>query len=193
MVQNFPYPYQVHYRVVTPVGSHKQRVGLNVTSNPAQGTSFTGIDATRRGSTTVDLATWATEYFGFLLGVMGANYSIDTIELWKYAPESLDGTYVSSFTSSFSRTTGDSAEVAKYRMLTFRTSEGGVMKIVLFDKASYGNTQQPYTSLSTEEKALIDHVRSSACALIGLDGSFPIGFIRASDGQNEALWRKAYR
>jgi hypothetical protein len=146
-----------------------------------------------RDDTTLSLDT-VTETYVSLAKVFMSSADADfvTAELWDYEPESFDASFVAAYEIAEAGTSGNATVPASQFMFTFRTQEGGVMKVNLMDAAvSPGQPiTPPYTGSTL---AFASMFTDPDAPFLARDTSYPIANIRAYPGQNEALFKKIYR
>lgn len=133
---------------------------------------------------------------GGLRRLLAPSDNIERVELWYYPPQSNNGLFLTSISfNTAGNTTDVSTPVpANQLTMTFRTSEGGIMRVQFMEIAS-DNTTTRYTYVSAPDriKVWINTVLDPTYPYVGKDGGRPIAFLRASMTQNEKLYRKVYR
>ena len=202
MATNYPGPYEVRvfYSVdATPGGvkEHVLKLSCNIDGSPAAGTAFTAINIVRRAGLmdTLDSAVDG------LVSVLRPFYnsgdaSFDRAELWRYAPESFDATYVSTYDISLAGSAAAATVPASAAILTMRTTEGGTMRLTLID--TIVDDQLPFQradfgGAGKEEDLAAFMVDDPNVWFIGRDTSYPITMLRLFYGQNEATFKSRYR
>lgn len=203
MAINYPGPYEIRIRYLDdtlagPDLEHIQRLNVDLVGNPAQADDFGNYEFNdKAGATGVDLATLVEDYLAVFNALYSANCDIGLIDLWKYpTAQSFDSVFWSTYTPTANAGTAAGSNVAAAQdIYTFRTQEGGVMKLSLMEGESDPGTPQLYNSLSAARQALVDFIlfgdgATYSAPFLGRDTSYPFSFIKRFPGQNEAVWKK---
>jgi hypothetical protein len=200
MAINYPGPYELRFFYstdVTPGGSrdHVMRLNLNLQSDPTPGAAFSTINAINAASSTNALDDVAGEMEALLAPLYSAaDSTFDRWELWKYETDTFNAQYISALDAVTSPSGGSDANPAGQVIFTFRTSEGGVMKVVLMEPINTPGQSLGYASLASVNTDFIDYFLDSANGwFIGRDTSYPIVFLKFHPGQNEAIFKARYR
>lgn len=202
MAINYPGPFELRIRytdsVLSPAIEHIQRLNVSLVGNPAQADVFGNYEFNDiNGATGVDLATLVEDYLAKFNKMFGSNMDVGLIDLWKYpTPQSFDSVFWSTYTPTANTgTTGSTNAASAQDIYTFRTQEGGVMKLSLMENTNQPGAPVLYASLPADEKALVDFILDGnastySAPFLGRDTSYPFAFIKQFPGQNEALWKK---
>lgn len=190
---NFPGPYVITFNGTVNGQSHTYSINLNVDGNPSAGTPETAISAVRRDATLVNVNTALQALIDLYKVRFSTDYAFGGAVLWEVAPQSFEKQFITALSANALGTNAGSVVLAHYSMYTFRTTEGGIMKLTHLEDVEDSKTQRSYAELGGGEQALIDFIISDQNWLLGYDTSYPIGFIQGSYGENEALFRKRYR
>lgn len=199
MSLNYPGPYEVRifYTVTTgfAIMSHSQRLNVRVDGTPAPGTPMADIDFLRRDNTpfaaTSEIDAWVA-----LMRARFATHASNVIqyaELWKYEPESFDASFVSTYDINLAANGGGTTLIGGQEIYTFRTEEGGIMKLNFMQSTQAEGAPIVYSGLSVNQKAIVDAVRNGTSPWLGRDTSYPFSFIKMYPGRNEALFKKIFR
>jgi hypothetical protein len=201
MVANFPGPMElrINYSVTISTISvpHTQRLNLKdfSGSNPSPGTPFSSINTADVNGTSVNLQTLVDEWIAILQGLYANTCTWSDAELWGYNEGTNDAYFISAYTLGLSGTAGGSNLAAAQSMITFRTQEGGILRVNLMENMLASTQPIPYASMTAAEKALVDFIVDSSGrrCFLGRDTSYPFSVIKWFPGQNEALARKRFR
>lgn len=199
MALNYPGPYEVRisYTVTTGISvmTHTQRLNVRVDGTPDPGTAMTDIDFLRRDNSPfaadAEIDAWVA-----LMRPRFATHASNNIinaELWKYEPNSFDSSFISTYDISLAANGSGTTLLAGQEMYTFRTSEGGIMKLNFMQTVQAQGSPLAYAALSAGQKAIVDAVRNGTSPWLGRDTSYPFSFIRMYPGSNEALFKKIFR
>lgn len=199
MTMNYPGPYElrIYYNVYT--GSitltHCQRLNVRVDGTPVPGTPMGDIDFLRRDNTpfsaTGEIDAWVTLMRARF--ATHANNVITHAELWKVAPQSFDASFVSTYGINVAANGAGNTTIAGQEIYTFRTLEGGIMKLSFMQTGEPVGPPKSYAALIAGQKAIVDAVVNGTSPWLARDTSYPFAFIRMFPGQNEALFKKIQR
>lgn len=116
--------------------------------------------------------------------------SFSRAELWEVASPGADPTFVS---VEYLGTTGSSASaVNPYSQLTisFRTSAGGILKIVLLDQVQAANVRDDFPVANVAVGAIASYILSTASPIIGRDNGRPVAGIRFLTKTNDVIRKR---
>lgn len=194
MVLNFPGPYEVRIFYTTSGLTHQLRLSVELIGAPTIGTDFADIDVNPRVSAAYPLSTWVDGLIAVIKTRFGPTGStFDYAELWEYTLGTNDAQYISAYTIGVPGTGGAEAVPAAYEMYTFRTDEGGTMRLTLMEVGIDLDTQTPYAAMATGSKNIADYITSPDSPVVGRDTGRVVMCIKNSFGENEAIWRKRNR
>lgn len=197
---NFPGPCEFRFFYSTgsasfPAITHQQRLSFTPTAEPDIGDAFAAIQAVTPGGTN-DMATIADAWslaVAELLSNTAQNVCINA-EIWKYAPESFDATFISSRSFNDAGTSASAAHIAGQSIVTFRTDAGGIFKLNFLETVIASNVIDTGAFTSADLDALVeDIVTDGFYPWIGRDNGFPVVRLSHFPGENEALFRKRFR
>jgi len=194
MALNYPGPYEVRLFMTTDSLVHQMRLNVALSADPDIGETFDNILAYDRVATPRVLESQIDSLLAVLRPQFSAaDTTFDYAELWKYEDLSFDAEYRGSHTIALAGTSGSSHEPASQLIFTFRTGEGGIMRVNCMEHASVNNARVPYASLGAVAKAIADEITDDESVWLARDTSFPKICIAGSFGQNEALFRRRFR
>ena len=198
---NYPGPQQIRLFYTTaptsfPSIQHEARYNIRISGGaPAPGTAFGSMTAALKGGGTLALNTYMDNWAILMKALMSnvANNTIDYAELWDYPALSNNGSFVSAYTMNVAGTTALPSLPAIQNMITFRTAEGGIMKLNFMEGWSGIGVIDTPPFAQAGFQAVADFVISANNAWLGADTSFPFAIKAMFPGQNEALFKKRYR
>lgn len=199
MVQNFPGPYELRLTMTALAASdplrHTQRLNLQLTATPSPGDAFNNINAVTRGGTaTPDLAA-AVEAWLTLIAPRFATLTVfGAVELWKYQPLTFEANFISAYNPT--KVAGNNANPtvkSNQEIYTFRTLEGGIMRINLLETVRAVGLVQPYPTANTSADAIFDFITGSTNWILARDTSYPFASMNFLPGQNEKSFRQRFR
>lgn len=193
MALNYPGPYELRQFYSVDGEDHEFRVSIQLNAPIAIGAEFTDIEGTSEDGSLVTLSSFVDN----MLDSMKAHIPSDTgafgiTELWIYQANSFEATYVSAYNSSIAPTGGSLERVALQVTYTWRTVEGGIMKLVLLDVSGddEGGRNSYPTGGNTADAVFEFFTDKSNSLAVARDTSRPFKGLRQSFGQNELLFRK---
>lgn len=200
MAANFPGPYEVRLLYTASVSSvvlnHRQRLSCAVAGDdPTVGTIFDNIDVGRRVGGAISLKA-AVDAYVDLMKVFYAGSGATNIvsaELWKYATESFDASFVSSYAIGVAGTSGSGVQAANQSIVTMRTTNGGIFKLSYMESVISFAVTDPGTISNAGLEAMVADIEAGNQPWIARDNGYPIVRIAHYPGQNEALFKKRYR
>lgn len=194
MAINFPGPYEVRINYTSGGRDHQQRLNVRVAGTPVPGVDdFTTIDALRRDDSPFALDAEVDAWVALLQPFYNnATSSFTTAELWSYVPESFDASFVAAYALGVNGSSASAVVPASQLIFTFRTQEGGIMKINLMDNilAPADKDAPPYPGTS---QAVANAIVLGTSPWLARDTSYAIASIGLYPGQNERLFKKQYR
>lgn len=198
MALNFPGPYEVRINYsVTVAGQtlqHQQRLNFKCNPVPTAGDPFNSIAVERADGTTQTLQTLVDNWITVLrpMYASGVSTFIDA-EAWKYLPGTFEASYISSYAINLAGTSATGAVAAGQAIMTFRTLEGGIMKVSLMESSIAVGPSRSYTAMTSAEQDIANAVFVAPQKFLGRDTSYPFSVLRLHPGTNEALFKKRYR
>jgi len=199
MAENLPGPYEIEFDLqgwLSPARSHVLRFSCAAVGSPAPGSLPTAIDIQKMGGATAKLNVVANQIWAFVRTLYAPAISAVGYTLWKYVP----GTLAKDFISAGALTTpagtaAGAATVAHQTTLTFRSANGGVLKVVFLETSLTGDTR--ITLIPNPVGSLIplfaSYVMSADNVILARDDAYPVAALRDSRGQNERIWREVFR
>jgi hypothetical protein len=205
MAINYPGPFELRIGYLPTISAvqdieHTQRLNIDLVGTPAQGDVFANYDINDKdGATTTDLATLVEDYLTIFNALIRNDVDIVSVELWKYpTPQSFDSVFWSTYNPTANVGTGASAtQNSGQDIYTFRTQEGGIMKINIMEGQIAAQSPIAYAGLATAQSNLVDFILDGdgvnySAPFLGRDTSYPFAFIKDYPGINEALWKKRH-
>jgi hypothetical protein len=174
---------------------HTARYNIDLDAAYAPGLAFSAMGIKRRSGTPTGLDAYVDAWIALVqvLYSTNANNTLDFVELWKYAPLSFNADFMSVYAVNLAGTTALGATPAHQSILTFRTLEGGLMKMSFMETVSTGNNVDTPPLASAGLEAIQTFVVSTGNGFLAADTSYPFACRAHLPGQNEALFRKRYR
>ncbi len=200
MAKNYPGPYQVRLTyTVTPVGEvalqHVLQWNCALEGDPAVGTNFNIIPVHRR----IGADTMLDSVIDNLVTVLRPMYAAATTtfthaDLWKFANLSFDASYVSTYDISLAATGAGTDIESSEQIYTYRSQEGGVMKVHLMEGENVAGGPLDYGDMNAATQNFTDWWKDDATSwALARDTSYPVAFMRMFPGQSEALFKKRHR
>lgn len=190
---SFPGPYQVEIDYTVFGRTHKLRVELQLDSSPVAGTDPATLNAVTKSGGTVNLVTAVTALVDLIKPQFEAAATFNSFILWKFVSGTNQKSFIGSATLGISGTSGNSGVVAHYSMFTFRSSNGGIAKLVMLEDSQSGNSKTTYANMGSVRQAIADYCIGPGSWIYARDNGYPVAVLFESQGQNESVWRKIYR
>lgn len=205
MAINYPGPFELRIKYLPTIGAvqdieHTQRLNVALEGVPAQGDTFDNYEFTdKAGASGVMLDTLVEDYLTILNALLNTGTDIVGVELWKYPVfQSFDAVFWSTYTPTANAgTAGGAAQNSGQDIYTFRSAEGGIMKLSIMEDTTAPANPNAYGDCTANQKALVDFIldgdgASYSAPFLARDTSYPFAFIKNFPGQNEALWKKRH-
>lgn len=202
MAINFPGPYDIRIVYLPTIAtvqtiSHISKLNVALEGTPAQGLTFAEYDFEDiNGATTIDLATLVEDYLAVYNALLRTDTDIVSVELWKYpTAQSSDSTFWSSYTPTANVGTAAGASIsAGQEIFSFRSQEGGNMKVEVIEGVNASGPPVAYAGLSAAQAALVDFILDGdestySAPFLARDTSYPFNFTFDFPGINEKLWK----
>jgi hypothetical protein len=199
MALNFPGPYELRLNYTTVhtgvTLEHTQRLNVDLTADPTPVDAFNNINAkTRGGIVTPDLAAAVEAWLALIAPRFHTSSAFGIVELWKYVPLTFDAQFISSYNPTVVAGTDTNPTVAtQQETLTFRTLEGGILRIQLMESVANTNQREPYPTGDVDIDPIFVFVFGTSNWILGRDTSYPFSAINHLGGQNEKLFRARFR
>lgn len=194
MALNYPGPYVLKIFYVVNVFQHVMNLNLQLTGTPSPGTDFNAITTAAHNGANPDLQTLVDNLIVLLRPFFDVNQTQFThAELWKIAPNSFDGTFVSSYQIGVAGGNPIAAVGASEMIYVFRSAEGGILKVYMEEVSNAGGPTIPYATMTVNQKALADFFTSQSNPWLARDTSRPVSTIALYPGQNERIFKARNR
>lgn len=192
---NLPGPYSVEYRYQALTREHSLELNCAAIGNPPPGTAVGSISLATKSGGGVLLQTGVQNFWNFYRVGHGTTTSLLEWILWKWSGSGLAKDFVASGTVTNPLGSGTAAQPAAQAVASLRTAGGGIMYVNWIEGSATANSQIALipSGAGAYYQQVAAYLLSSEGWAIGRDDAFPIGGLRASFGQNEAIWRKINR
>lgn len=198
MAENLPGPYELEYTLtgfVNPNRDHLFRVNCIAIGDPAPGSLPTAITMQKQGGGTASLSVVANQLWEFIRLLYGVSISCSGFQLWKYVAGTLAKDFVSAGTPTNVACTGAGGTALGQLTQTYRSANGGIMKVVLLETNQTGDTRTTLipNGAGTPSQRLAAYITSADNIALARDDAFIVAALRDSRGQNEAIWKLVHR
>lgn len=191
---NYPGPYEIEYLITgftAPAREHVFRVSVAAVGSPTAGDLPTVIDIQKMGGSTSKLNVVANQLWEFLRLFYPSSISCTGYQLWRYVTGTLGKDFISTGTVTNPLASGAALNAAQQLTQTYRSANGGILKIVLLETNLGGNVRQtlvPNPAGNASQK-LAAYVMSGDNVILSRDDAYPVNPLRDSRGENETLFR----
>lgn len=200
MTLNFPGPsvlrifYTVEPGLLTPM-EHTLQLNFEPDVTPSPGTLFANIAVNPRVVADHPLSTVCDELVAYLRPLFTAvDVTFDRAECWNVAPGTFDYTYVSTYDISLAATGVGSVQIASQNIYTFRSWEGGILRLYLQETETAPGLPLAYSDMGSGHQDLVDYFTSDSHSFfLARDTSYPVAFLRMLPGESEAIFKRRYR
>lgn len=190
---NYPGTYEIELAYTSDAVEHKLRLNCELTSDPTLGDDFSTWSFVTKSAGSIQGDTGVDAFLAVFRPLKHSDVDIINATLWKYQVGTFAKDFKGVYDINLAGTSGSDARRAFEDIYTFRSTNGGILKIHDLDCANSDYLQEPYASMTTVQKDFVDYVLSSTSWLIARDDGYPYSFLKVSNGLNNALERRYYR
>lgn len=191
--QNYPGPYEMEFSYEVDSIIHKTRHNMDVTSEPNLGDPFNNISLLTKSGGTINADTFAIAFFDVWKLLYPADTTMVEATLWKYEV----GTHAKDFISTYPiGQVGQAASAwtsMQQAIWTFRSNQGGIMRVDLLESISGGYDQRTYSEMTATEQLMADLITGSTSPVMARDNGYAFSVLRLHYSKNNALERKRTR
>jgi len=191
---NLPGPYEIEFTLTgwtLPAREHVLRVSVAAVGSPAVGSLPTAVDIQKMGGSTAKLNIVANQMWEFIRLFYSNTISCTGYQLWRYVTGTLGKDFISTGTVTNPLCSGAAGVNSGQITQTYRSANGGILKIVLLESNQAGDTRTTLvpSAVGTASQRLAAYIMSADNPVLARDDAYPINPLRDSRGQNEKIWR----
>lgn len=195
---NLPGPYEIELNLTgwtSPARNHKVRINVAAVGSPPVGSLPTAVTIQKAGGGTATLAVVANQFWEFLRPFWGTAITCSGYTLWRYVTGTFAKTFISTGTMTNPAANGGTGTTAHEIVETFRSANGGVMKVVLLETNVGGSAKLALVpnASGTNYQKLASYIMSTDNVALARDDAYPLSPMFLSAGENERLFRLIYR
>ena len=190
---NYPGTWEVELIYLIDAVEHKQKLNCEVQGTPSIGDDPSTITLETRDSVGVALDTAITAWANLLKPTMPSACTFTGYNFYKYLLPSFNKDWYTTGSFSIVGTGVGGVQKAQQSTYTFRSNQGGRMRMQTMESSGSFTAQLPYSGLGASDQAIIDFMLSDDAWMIARDNGYPASFIKYSGTQNETLYNKYYR
>jgi hypothetical protein len=196
MATNYPGPYEIRFTAVAAgfVEDHEFRMSLNLNADPAPGDDFDTIEVLNHDSTTDTLDITTEALLGLIVDIYNTNVAFPLVELWRYTAGTFDAFFISAYAPTADQgMAGGGITPASQAILTFRSSNGGIAKLVFNEATITPGVAVPISLAPATILAIALEFAGDHRPFVARDNGRPFAPLRYLPGQNERLWKQINR
>lgn len=194
MALNFPGPESIEIVYTVANVQHKQELNCNLVDGYTIGGDPANMTLVTRDAQGVSVSQAVADYVDIAKGFFGTNMTFDFYNVWRYTPLSTERTFVTSGAIGVAGVSSNPTVLAQQNTLTFRTAEGGTMRMVYLEPANDVLVSSPLSAPSVNAAGFVrDYVLATDSWILARDTSYPIAPLNFIGGQNEAVFKRRYR
>lgn len=194
MATNFPGPYGLRIYYTVQGREHKLELNFDTVDPVLPGDAYADIDVVRRGVSSAPLSTvQATLVTALVTQFASADATIDRSEVWSYTSGTFDAIFVTSDVINEAGTNAGNTTVAGEDIYTFRTEDGGILRLSLEEPVNVLGSSEVYADLTSDQQDLVDIFTGGSVPWLGRDNSYPFVFLKRHPGKNERTFKKIFR
>ena len=190
---NYPGPHALEFTY--SVGGRVHRMSLNCDAQGSipTGTALNTIELRTRDNIDVLASVAATAWAELFTDILNTAAVVNDVVMWEYTEGTNQRRFINSLGLDVNGSSASPTVVASQGIMTFRTEEGGVMKLSIMDTVVPAGPSQLRSSMGPTIGAIYDFVESDDNWILARDTSMPVVGIAWHPGINEALFKKVYR
>lgn len=172
------------------------KLNLQLDGDPTPGDPFSSIHALTKGLGVSGnaLSGDVDDFVALLQPFMDDTLaSIVNAELWKYTSGTFEASYVSSYAIGVVGTNTGSVNPGGQDIITFRTINGGILKLSIMESDSVVSVTDYYPFGTTRVTDIAAYVVDDASWIYARDNSYANAPLAWNPGVNERLFKKIYR
>lgn len=190
---NFAGPYEVEIKYTVDSLKHVHRLNTSIAVTPAVGEDVANIDLLTKVAGSVNLDTAVNAYVNLIKANYHTSVTFDSYDLYQYQANNVPRKWLATALLGIAGTAAGSPVPAESTIWTFRTQNGGSMRLVHLETSFDSNLRESYASLGPSSQAFMDSVVADTNWILARDDSYPIVQLNRVLGQNERVFRKRYR
>lgn len=190
---NFPGPFTVEIFYTVDGLEHKQELNCKVQGSVTPGQDPVSIDILQRDGTTLTLASAVSAYVDVIKTRFDGTTTFDRYDFWEYTPLTNVRKYIASGNIGVTGTSTATRRKAGQDTYTFRTQEGGIMRLIQMESVTNDDSQKRLSELGGTQLAIVSYITDATGWILARDTSYPIAFLRVSNTQNERTYRERFR
>lgn len=146
----------------------------------------------RKGAAAQLWSTCVDDFVAVLKAIMSAAglSTIDFADLFSQADVDTAPVFESSHLIGVAGTGGSATQTNGQDTMSFRTSQGNKFNLRIIESINNPNVHQPYSILSTANKAIVDLLLGDDGFVVGRDGAYPSVFLFHTTKYNDVIRRK---
>lgn len=193
MASNFPGPFEIEIVSIVQGVEHKQRLNCTLTGSWAIGDAPDTLNMLTKDGGNTQLDTAVTAWVTSMQPFFASDYSWTAYTVWQYLAGTFDRVFVTTGALNITGSGTGSTNLAHQSIFTFRSGEGGILKIVQNEDTNTGQIREAYSQLGASAQSFMDFVVSDGSWIMARDTSFPVASLNRIGGQNESVFKKRYR
>lgn len=194
---NFDGQYEVRLNYTTVYATvpldHIMTFDVKLDAEPEPGTPFDEVLVSDWNEASSPLDELITSLVGSLGVLFHTSSDFTTAELWKIPEGTFDATFLGAMSVATAGLSSSPTVPAGQVTLTWRSIAGGIMKMVILEGINTEQGRYAYPTPASNWNALFDYISNIGQPFMARDNTRPFAPLRASGGQNEAVWRKRFR
>lgn len=198
MAINVPGPYDVRIFYTTLVGTeiltHTQKLNCDMDADLGVGFPFSSWLVKQNGGGQLSLQSSVDQWIIYMRELFHTSTQFVTAELWKYVAGTYDASWRATYAIALSGLEAVFPTIAASQgVVTFRTRNGGIMRINLMEYIIGQAVTDPAPFGNGDISTLATYLLSSAGWVIGRDNGYPVAALNFLAGQNEKLFKLRFR
>lgn len=194
MAINFPGPNVLEVRYAVDGVQHKMNLNCDIEGIQLPGDDFSSLMVNTRGGNSVNLETALNSYLDLIRVFWSTGCDFIEVIVWEYLANTNDRVFITAASLDKSGSNVGATVLAQQQTLTFRSVEGGIMKLVFLETADPSRQRIPFSAYAPGNITVLrDFITGTDNWIKAKDTSFPVAALNVSSGGNEKIFRKRFR
>lgn len=195
MAINLPGPYEIDIEYVTNARNHHARMSCATIGTPSAGDDPDDISLATRAAGAVSMTDAVQGFWDRYRLALPTAGGFLSATLYRFTPGTLIRQFISVVAVTNPAGAGGTSVPNWQNIASFRSANGGIVKIEWLEGNSAGDTQIPLIPSGSGNgfSQMAAYIVSGSNWVLARDDGWPIQARVISSGQNERLWKDSFR
>lgn len=194
---NYPGPWEIRIFYGTTaaglVTNSTMRLNVDVDTPPDPGSAFADYDLKSRSGLVYNAASFVDALIALVRPAYHTGSNFSHAELWKYQTGTYNADFQSSYTIGLAGTSATATNQWVVSIVTFRSQNGGSARLHMVQPVYSVNITDTYPFATASINDIADFITGLSSPVIARDGGYLFSALHWLVGQNERMFKVAYR